>query len=245
MKKLIRELIEGDKQAAAKLISIIENDRDVARGIIQEIKPFTGRAHIVGVTGAPGCGKSTLINGLTGLLRKRNKKVGVIAVDPTSPLTGGALLGDRIRMADHFGDRGVFIRSMATRDGKGGLSRAAVHAASILDALGMEVIFMETTGVGQSETAVKGVAHTVVVVVTPNMGDDVQMMKAGLMEIGDIFVVNKGDLGNAEEAAHELEGMMRMLPRGGKQPPVIITAATEGKGIKKLLEVVERHRRGK
>ncbi len=243
MKKIIRELIEGNKQAAAKLISTVENDRDAARGIIQEIKSFTGRAHIVGITGAPGSGKSTLINGLTGLLRERNKKVGVIAIDPTSPLTGGALLGDRIRMCDHSRDDGVFIRSMATREGAGGLSKAAAHAASILDALGVDVIFVETAGVGQSETAVKDAAHTVVVVLTPASGDDVQMMKAGIMEIGDVFVVNKGDVKNAEGTARLLEDLIHMLPRVVKRPPVIVTVASESKGIKRLLEAIERHRR--
>lgn len=240
MQKLIQELLKGSKNAAARLISIVENENDKRAGIVRALKPHTGRAHIVGITGAPGSGKSTLINGLTGLLRAKKKKVGVIAVDPTSPVTGGALLGDRIRMLDHFLDTGVFIRSMAVREGTGGLSKTALPAAAVLDALGMDVIFIETAGVGQSETAVKGSVHTVVVVLTPNLGDDVQMMKAGIMEIGDVFVINKGDLKNAAGTARELEQMLLLLPLGRKKPSVLVTAASEGKGIERLLEVIEK-----
>ena len=242
MKKIIHELLKGGKQAAARLISIVEDDGDEARGIMQEIRPFTGKAHVVGITGSPGSGKSTLINSLTGLLRKKNKKVGVIAIDPTSPITGGALLGDRIRMRDHFGDRGVFIRSMATRQGTGGLSRTAADAALILDALGMDVIFIETTGVGQSETAVKRVVHTVVVVIAPGLGDDIQMMKAGVMEIGDIFLVNKGDLKSAAGTARTLEDTIPMLFHG-RTPPVILASASAGTGMERVLEEMEKHRR--
>jgi LAO/AO transport system kinase len=242
MKKIIHELLKGGKQAAARLISIVEDDGDEARGIMQEIRPFTGKAHVVGITGSPGSGKSTLINSLTGLLRKKNKKVGVIAIDPTSPITGGALLGDRIRMRDHFGDRGVFIRSMATRQGTGGLSRTAADAALILDALGMDVIFIETTGVGQSETAVKRVVHTVVVVIAPGLGDDIQMMKAGVMEIGDIFLVNKGDLKSAAGTARTLEDTVPMLFHG-RTPPVILASASAGTGMERVLEEIEKQRR--
>jgi LAO/AO transport system kinase len=242
MKKLVRELLKGDKLAAARLISIVENDGDEARSLMQEIRPFTGKAHIVGITGAPGSGKSTIINSLTGLLRKKNKRVGVIAIDPTSPITGGALLGDRIRMRDHFGDRGVFIRSMATRQGTGGLSRTAAAAALVLDALGMDVIFIETTGVGQSETAVRRAVHTVVVVIAPGLGDDIQMMKAGVMEIGDIFLVNKGDLKSAAGTARTLEDTIPMLFHG-RTPPVILVSASAGTGMERVLEEMERHRR--
>jgi GTPase len=242
MKKLFRELITGDKQVAARLISIVENEGDEARTILQELKPFTGKAHIVGVTGASGSGKSTIINGLTGLLRKKNRKIGVIAIDPTSPITGGALLGDRIRMNEHFGDNGVFIRSMATREGTGGLSRTASDAALILDALGMDVVFIETTGAGQSEIAVKHAVHTVVVVVAPGLGDDIQMMKAGIMEIGDIFLVNKGDLKNAAATARTLENTIPLLFRG-RTPPVVLVSATEGTGMERVLEEIEKHRR--
>jgi LAO/AO transport system kinase len=242
MKKIIRELLRGDKQAAARLISIVEDDGDEARSIMQEIRPFTGKAHIVGITGAPGSGKSTIISSLTGLLRGKNRKVGVIAVDPTSPVTGGALLGDRIRMQEHSGDRGVFIRSMATRQGTGGLSRTAADAARILDALGMDTVFLETTGVGQSEIAVKRAVHTVVVVVAPGLGDDVQMMKAGIMEIGDIFLVSKGDLKSAAGTARALEDTIPLLFRG-RTPPVILASAVTGKGMDRVLEEVEKQRK--
>jgi LAO/AO transport system kinase len=238
MKKLLKELFKGDKSAASRLISLVENDEEKGKSIMKELKPFLGRAHLVGITGAAGSGKSTLIHGLVGLLRKNGKKVGVIAIDPTSPLTGGALLGDRIRMQGHEKDKDVFIRSMAAREGVGGLSKAATRAASVLDAFGMEVVLIETTGVGQSETAVKDVVHTVVVVLTPGLGDDVQMMKAGLMEIGDIFVVNKGDLKNAETTAKELEDLAAMLPQREKKPPIIVTTATEEKGIERLLMAI-------
>jgi len=242
MQKLIQELLKGSKNAAARLISIVENEGDKSAGIVKALKPHTGRAHIVGITGAPGSGKSTLISGLTALLRAKKKKVGVIAVDPTSPVTGGALLGDRIRMLDHFMDDGVFIRSMAVREGAGGLSKTALPAAAVLDAFGTDVIFIETAGVGQSETAVKGSVHTVVVVLTPNLGDDVQMMKAGIMEIGDVFVINKGDLKNAAGTARELEQMLLLLPLGRKKPAVLVTAASEGKGIDRLLAIIEKVR---
>jgi LAO/AO transport system kinase len=242
MKKLTHALLKGDKQAAARLISIVEDDGDEARGIMQEIRPLTGKAHIVGITGAPGSGKSTIINSLTGLLRAKKRKVGVIAIDPTSPITGGALLGDRIRMRDHFGDRGVFIRSMATRQGTGGLSRTAADAALILDALGMDVIFIETTGVGQSETAVKRAVHTVVVVIAPGLGDDIQMMKAGVMEIGDIFLVNKGDLKSAAGTARTLEDTVPVLFHG-RTPPVILASAVTGTGMERVLDEMAKHRR--
>ncbi len=240
MKKLIHELLQGNKQAAAQLISIVENDRKKARAVMKEIKPHIGRARLVGVTGAPGSGKSTLINGMIAILRKRGQKVGVIAIDPTSPLSGGALLGDRIRMHVNANDDGVFVRSMATREGTGGLSLAAKDAAAILAALGMDTVFLETTGVGQSEIAVRKAVQTVVVVVTPNMGDDIQMMKAGIMEIGDVLVVNKSDLPNARTTAQELNTMVHLRPSNRPRPPVIVTAADNGKGIERLVEAVEK-----
>lgn len=244
MKDLINKLRRGDKQAAARLISIVESGGDEARSIMREIMPFTGKAHVVGITGAPGSGKSTIINSLTGLLRGKNRKVGVIAVDPTSPVTGGALLGDRIRMQEHSGDRGVFIRSMATRQGTGGLSRAAADAARILDALGMDTVFLETTGVGQSEIAVQRAVHTVVVVVAPGLGDDVQMMKAGIMEIGDIFLVSKGDLKSAAGTARALEDTIPLLFHG-RTPPVVLASAATGTGMVRVLEEVEKHRQSR
>jgi len=242
MNKLIHELLQGDRHAASRLISMVENDRAFGRAVVDRLKPRLGTAQKVGVTGPPGSGKSTLINELTGLLRKKRKRVGVIAIDPTSPVTGGALLGDRIRMHGLFRDTGVFIRSMATRKGTGGLAPATGYAAAILDALGMDVIFIETTGVGQSEIAVRDAVHTVVVVVTPDLGDDIQLMKAGIMEIGDIFVVNKGDLTNAGRTARDLEGMIRMRPGREKRPSVVVTAASEGRGVDRLLEEIEKKR---
>ncbi len=239
-RKLVRELLQGGRPAAAQLISLVESDRAGARAVMKELAPFTGTARIIGITGPPGSGKSTMINALTGILRKKEMKVGIIAIDPTSPLSGGAVLGDRIRMREHFGDPGVFIRSMASRAGRGGLSRAAGDAAAVLDAFGMDIIFVETTGVGQSETAIRGLAHLVVVVVTPNMGDDVQMMKAGLLEIGDVIALNKGDLPDAGRKAEELENVLRLLPQGRKPPPVIITATQNGTGLSQLLEELEK-----
>lgn len=241
MKKLIQELLKGDKTAAARLITFIENNAKERKEILNALKPYTGNAHIVGITGAPGSGKSTLIDSLISLLRRNKKTVGVIAVDPTSPITGGALLGDRIRMREHSMDKGVFIRSMATGGSLGGISKTALDAAIVLDVLGKDIIFIETAGVGQSETAVKDIVHTVAVVITPGLGDDIQMMKAGIMEIADIFVVNKADLKNAEETAKSIEDMISLLPQKRKRPGVILTVASEGKGIERVLEEIEKH----
>lgn len=242
VKKLIQELLKGNKGAAARLITIIEDDAKKRKEILKALKPCSGNVHIVGITGAPGSGKSTLIDSLISLLRRNKKTVGVIAVDPTSPITGGSILGDRIRMRNHSMDDGVFIRSMATGGSLGGLSKTALDAALVLDALGKDIIFIETAGVGQSETAVKDVVHTVVVVLTPGLGDDIQMMKAGIMEIADIFVVNKADLKNAEETAKSIEDMINLLPQKKKRPSVILTVASEGKGIERVLEGIEGHR---
>ena len=241
MKKLIQELLKGNKCAAARLITLIENDKKERKEILKALKPHTGSAHIVGITGAPGSGKSTLIDSLIRLLRKNKKTVGVIAVDPTSPITGGSILGDRIRMRNHSMDDGVFIRSMATRGEMGGISQSALDAASVLDAAGYDTILIETTGVGQNETTISDAVHTIVVVLTPNLGDGIQMMKAGIMEIADIFVVNKADLKNAEETAKSIEDMISLLPQKRKRPSVILTVASEGKGIERVLEEIEKH----
>ena len=243
MKKLIQELLKGNKGAAARLISIIEDDAKERKKILKALKPHTGNAHIIGITGAPGSGKSTLIDSLIRLLRKNKKTVGVIAVDPTSPITGGSILGDRIRMRNHSMDDGVFIRSMATGGSLGGLSKTAFDAAIVLDVMGKDIIFIETAGVGQSETAVKDIVQTVVLVLTPGLGDDIQMMKAGIMEIADIFVVNKADLKNAEETVRSIEDMISLLPKKRKRPSIILTVASEGKGIERVLEEIGKCRK--
>ena len=231
-KNLIEKLLKGNKAAIAKLISIIEDDEKKESGRIKGLKPYTGKAHIVGITGAAGSGKSTLINSLIKLLREKNKRVGVVAVDPTSPITGGAFLGDRIRMHKHSMNDGVFIRSMATRGEMGGISQSALDAASVLDAAGYDTILIETTGVGQNETTISDAVHTIVVVLTPNLGDGIQMMKAGIMEIGDIFVVNKGDLKNAEETAKSLEDMISLLPQKERGRVLSSPLHQRGRGLR-------------
>lgn len=236
---LVRDLLTGDKRAAAKLISLIEDDEPEATEALARIYPHTGRAHVVGFTGPPGVGKSSLINRLVRNFRGRDKKVGVVAVDPTSPYTGGAVLGDRIRMADTGVDPGVFIRSMATRGHAGGLALATFDAVRVLDALGMDVVLVETVGAGQSEVEIATRAHSTVVVEMPMTGDAVQTMKAGILEIGDVYVVNKVDLGNADVLVANLK--FQLEPRDGWTPPVIRTAAIEGRGIDELADALDRH----
>ena len=236
---LVEDLLTGDKRAAAKLISLIEDDEPDATDALARIFPHTGRAHVVGFTGPPGVGKSSLINRLVRSYRSGGKKVGVVAVDPTSPYTGGAVLGDRIRMADTGVDPGVFIRSMATRGHAGGLALATFDAVRVLDALGMDIVFVETVGAGQSEVEIATRAHTTVVVEMPMTGDAVQTMKAGILEIGDVYVVNKADLGNEDVLVANLK--FQLTPRDGWTPPVIRTTATEGRGIDELAAALEKH----
>ncbi len=240
VRSLVDGLLAGDKRAAGKLISLIEDDEPEAMDVLARVHPHTGRAHIVGFTGPPGVGKSSLINRLVRAYRARGKKVGVVAVDPTSPYTGGAVLGDRIRMADTGVDPGVFIRSMATRGHAGGLALATFDAVRVLDALGMDVVFVETVGAGQSEVEIATRAHTTVVVEMPLTGDAVQTMKAGIMEIGDVYVVNKVDLGNEDVLVANLT--FQLEPRDGWTPPVVRTVALEGRGIDELADVLEKHR---
>ncbi len=236
---LVDSLLEGDKRAAGKLISLIEDDEPEATEALARIHPHTGRGHIVGFTGPPGVGKSSLINRLVRTFRSRGKTVGVVAVDPTSPYTGGAVLGDRIRMADTGIDPGVFIRSMATRGHAGGLALATFDAVRVLDALGMDYVLVETVGAGQSEVEIATRAHTTVVVEMPLTGDAVQTMKAGILEIGDVYVVNKVDLGNDDVLVANLK--FQLQARDGWTPPIIRTAAIEGRGIDELADALQRH----
>src|SRR5437016_148902 len=236
---LVDDLLAGNKRAAAKLISLIEDDEPEATDALARIFPHTGRAHVVGFTGPPGVGKSSLINRLVRKYRSRDRKVGVVAVDPTSPYTGGAVLGDRIRMADTGVDPGVFIRSMATRGHAGGLALATFDAVRVLDALGMDLVFVETVGAGQSEVEIATRAHTTVVVEMPLTGDVVQTMKAGILEIGDVYVVNKVDLGNEDVLVANLK--FQLETRDGWRPPIIRTVATEGRGIDDRAGAIEKH----
>jgi len=243
VQQLVQGVLHGEKRAIAKTISIIENNEPEAQKIISLIYPKTGRAHIIGITGPAGVGKSTLVEKLTKEMRKRRKTVGIVAVDPTSPFSGGAFLGDRVRMQDLSTDEGVYIRSMATRNSPGGLARATKDASHVLDAAGKDVIIVETVGAGQSEVEVIKVAHTVVVVLAPGLGDDIQAIKAGQMEIGDIFVVNKADRENAEKAVSDIKTMLEMDTEERRwKPPVLTTAALTGDGIRELLESIEKHR---
>jgi len=239
---IIARVLEGDRHAVARLISIVEAGGAPAREVIASLHAHTGRAWTIGITGAPGTGKSTLADKMVAQLRSRGECVGVLAVDPTSPFSGGAILGDRVRMQEHAIDQGVFIRSMATRGHLGGLALAAPQAVRVLDAAGMPWILIETVGVGQVEVEVAAQADTTIVVVNPGWGDAVQAAKAGLMETADLFVVNKADRPGCEEAVSDLEGMLGLADSRQWTPTVVLTVATEGTGITEMLEAVERHR---
>jgi LAO/AO transport system kinase len=233
----------GEVRAVSRAISAIENHAAEAEGLLKGLFPHTGAAYLSGITGAPGTGKSTLVDRLAAHYRKAQQKVGVIAVDPTSPYSGGAILGDRIRMQSHAGDAGIFIRSMATRGFLGGLSRATAEVALVLDAAGKKQILIETVGVGQDEVDIVRLADCVVVVLVPGLGDDVQSMKAGLMEIADIFVLNKADREGADRLEEQLHAMLSLvMPRDGWHPPVIRTVATENAGVDTLAAAVEKFR---
>jgi LAO/AO transport system kinase len=237
-------VVVGDHRAVARAISLIENEDPEGARLIGRIYPRTGRAYLVGVTGPPGAGKSTLVDRLITELRQARRTVGVLAVDPTSPFTGGAVLGDRVRMQAHAGDAGVFIRSMATRGHLGGLARTTAEAAVVLDAAGFDVILIETVGVGQDEVDIVRTADVSIVTTVPGSGDDVQTLKAGIMEIADIFVVNKADRAGADRMAASIEAMLSLepWPEGTWRPPVLRTVATTGSGVPELLETIDRFR---
>lgn len=232
----------GDRGSVARLISLVESGGDAATEAVARLYPHTGNAYIVGVTGAPGAGKSTITDRLIARIRRDGAAVGVLAIDPTSPFTGGAILGDRVRMQDHATDEGVFIRSMATRGHLGGLALATPQALRVLDAAGKPWVIVETVGVGQVEVEVASAADTTIVVVNPGWGDSVQAAKAGLLEIADVLVVNKADRPGVQETVRDL---VQMLELGGERPwrpPVVETVATEGSGIDELFDAIERHR---
>ena len=240
----IEHLLRGDRKTVARAISSIENGDGSADDILSSIYRHTGKAYRVGITGPPGAGKSTLTNKLAQWYRKQNVRVGILAVDPTSPFTGGALLGDRIRMTDVELDDGVFIRSMASRGSLGGLSKKTREAADVLDASGVEIILLETVGVGQSELDIAGAADTTVVVLVPESGDGIQAMKAGLMEIADFFVLNKADRPGAEQAVMSIKMILGFRPHDETTwlPDVLKTVGSEGRGVQEVGEMIARHR---
>jgi LAO/AO transport system kinase len=239
---LVGRALDADRGAVARLISLVESGGPDATTAVARLFPHTGSAYTVGITGAPGAGKSTLTDRLIGRLRRDGATVGVLAIDPTSPFTGGAILGDRVRMQDHATDDEVFIRSMATRGHLGGLALAAPQAIRILDAAGKDWILVETVGVGQVEVEIAGAADTTVVVVNPRWGDAVQANKAGLLEIADVFVVNKADRAGVDDTVRDLVQMLDLSPAGTWTPPIVQTVATDGTGIDDLLDAVVAHR---
>ncbi|MFJ9773405.1 methylmalonyl Co-A mutase-associated GTPase MeaB [Kitasatospora sp. NPDC101157] len=242
---LVEQAREGRPRAVARLITLVENAAPQLREAMAALAPYTGQAYTVGLTGSPGVGKSTSTSALVSAYRRLGKRVGVLAVDPSSPFSGGALLGDRVRMQDHATDPEVFIRSMATRGHLGGLSWAAPQALRVLDAAGCEVILVETVGVGQSEVEVAAQADTAVVLLAPGMGDGIQAAKAGILEIGDVFVVNKADRDGADATARELNHMLGLgeaREAGDWRPPIVKTVAARGEGVEEVVEALEKHR---
>lgn len=240
---LTDRVLRGDRRAAGRLISTIEDDSSSVEQIMRALYPHTGHAYVVGLTGPPGAGKSTVVDEMIRVLRESRLCVGVVAVDPNSPFSGGAILGDRIRMMRHAADPGVFIRSMGARGHLGGLAIAAFNTALLLDAMGMDIIVMESVGVGQSELEITGAADTTVVVIPPGLGDGVQAIKAGIMEIADIFVVNKADHPQAQRTVADIRELLRMDPSPPDwSPPIVRTVATQNQGVDELWRNVERHR---
>jgi LAO/AO transport system kinase len=247
MSTAVEKVIAGDVRTVARLIRDIDDRVPGVREVLKELYVHTGKAYVVGITGAPGVGKSTLVDQMINHLRKRGKTVGVLAVDPTSPFSGGAILGDRIRMQRHSLDEGVFIRSMATRGHFGGLTQSTRSAIDVLDAMGKDYVIVETVGVGQDEVDIVKSAQTTVIVVIPGMGDDIQAIKAGILEVGDIFVINKADREGADKTQHELRQMIDMnqkkFEQGKWRPPILKVEAVFDKGVADLLEEMEKHRK--
>ncbi len=239
---LVRGVLEGKRRPLARLITMIENEDPQASEALRLLYRHTGRAHIIGITGPPGSGKSTLVTRMTAEYRRRGRTVGIVAVDPSSPFSGGALLGDRIRMQEHSLDEGVFVRSMGTRGHLGGIARATSDVVRAIDASGKDVIIVETVGAGQSEVEIIDIAHTVVVVDVPGSGDDIQAIKAGIMEIADIFVVNKMDLPGADRKVSEINAMLDLDQKMGEwRPPVLLTNGRTGEGVPELVDKIDEH----
>jgi LAO/AO transport system kinase len=237
------KILSGDTRAISRAITAIENHSPDAESLLKQLFPHTGNAYLTGITGAPGTGKSTLVDRLAAVYRERNEPVGIIAVDPTSPYSGGAILGDRIRMQGHASDNGIFIRSMATRGFLGGLARSTAEVALLLDAAGKRQVLIETVGVGQDEIDIVRLVDCVLVILVPGLGDDIQNMKAGLMEIGDIFVLNKADRDGADRLEEQLHAMLSLVPpRDGWHPPIVRTVATESRGVEDLAATIEKFR---
>src|SRR6187549_288039 len=241
--ELTERLLAGDKRALARAISLVENDDPEGWALVREVYPQTGKAAVVGFTGPPGVGKSTLIGRLVSHARERDRKVAVLSIDPSSPFTKGALLGDRIRLTDHFLDPGVFIRSMASRGSLGGLSEAALQTALLMDAAGRDDVFLETVGVGQAEVDIIDHADSVVLVLIPGSGDSIQALKAGVMEIPDVIVVNKSDHPLTDTMVREIKGVLTLAPQGSWPVPIVKTEAHRGEGVELLAEKLAEHRK--
>ncbi|MGW7686243.1 methylmalonyl Co-A mutase-associated GTPase MeaB [Kribbella sp. NPDC054772] len=239
--ELVERAREGDSRAVARLISLVEDESPLLREVMAELAPYAGNAHIVGITGSPGVGKSTSTSALVSAYRETGQRVGVLAVDPSSPFSGGALLGDRVRMQDHATDRGVFIRSMASRGHLGGLSWSTPQALRVLDAAGFDVVLVETVGVGQSEVEIAGMADTTLVLLAPGMGDGIQAAKAGILEVGDIYVVNKADRDGVQSVTRDLRSMLALADRteGAWTPPILKTVASRNEGVAEVVQAIE------